>query len=237
MNANDEWSVDDYEKIVDTLIYFGDGLTLDFCVELAYKSNRERKSFYSEYRYAASKYDGKRVINIKRRVVAYLALTQKPFRIVIRRSMQDDLQAVMSRVDKWFTDSKIFSYKENKLVTIGEHSLSVPFPNGGGLRFEPVVVFKDGIYDKGVRMYLNDSENFVDISALKFKEFYNTVERLEYYTAAAAVLSSINIPREEAQKYRIELEATDGEYDTGAFKNNKFGGSRANSFFDRDIKE
>lgn len=233
-NVNE--GIGEYEKLTDTLIFFGEGVTLDFVVELAYKYQGQRRYYYSEYRYVSHRYDEDvGVVGIKRTPIYYLQLVQKnnPFFLRINRAMQSALQQIMEEADKWYSPkSKVFQYKEDKLTVVGEHLLRMPFPDGFGIGFAPVVLYNNKLFDKGCRLYLNDSNNFVDISVDKFKEFLNIIQKLEMYTAYLGVLNQVRLTRSEMKDHRFIDRSNDNDQ---AFSKNSKAQGRGN-FFDQQNK-
>jgi hypothetical protein len=105
----------------------------------------------------------------------------------------------------------------------------MPFPDGYGIGFAPVVIYYNRLYDKGCRLYLNDSKNFVDISVDKFKEFLNVIQRLEMYTACLGVLNQVRLTRAEMKEQRFVMKSDDEQ---GAFSNNSKANGRG-SFFEQ----
>ena len=205
-------------------------------MELAGRNlNGDRRFYYSEYRYVSHKYNNDvGVVSVRRHFNYYLQLVQKgnPFYLRINRAMQDALQGIMEQANKWYSpNSKVFQYKEGKLEVIGEHLVRMPFPDGYGIGFAPVVLFNNRLYDKGCRMYMNDHNNFVDMPVDKFKEFLNVVQRLEMYTAAINLLNSIPMTRDEMQKTR----SIDRSGQQEAFGKNSKTNGRGN-FFEQQRK-
>ena len=226
----------EYEKVVDTLMNFGDKCTLEFIVSLAYNFKDDRKYYYSEYEYDGSiKYPDyhENLVSIHRRIRGYLAINDKQsgIRTIILRSMLGELQKVMETVDKWLSPkSKVYVYEENKLMVVGHRQEVLPFPDGYGLLFEPIVVNEDGLYNMGVRIYLNDSSNWMDIGIEKFKEFLIIVQKIDYYQAALAVINSIPMEERDRLANRVHM-GEDQPMRQSLFKNN--GKKRGSGFFNK----
>ena len=230
-------SFDNYEKIIDTLMYLGDGVSLDFVVTLAWKNKKdERQMYYSEFEYSAvQKYNDPklRVKTIKRTIKSFLSFSIKKsgIRIQIPRSLRSAFEEILLKADKWYTTErpKVFSYDGKKMEILNNRQVKIPLPDGYGIMMEPIVLLSNGLYNMGCRLYLNDSSIFVDITVEQFKELLDIVTHIDYYTAAVAVLNSLPLDNDDREKLSVSMGDETTMKGKGLFRNN----TNSRNFFDR----
>lgn len=200
----------DYDRISDTLIYFDNGITFEFSVQLSKPDkDKKRRFFESEYEYP-SKYSGRdKDHSIKRAMSFYFAFNVKDnfmAGIVLRNQDVEVLKTLISQhVLPWFIGkSRIFKVVDGKLTIVGNID-PVFFTQSiyKYIRFDPTVIdYNDGTYKEGVRMELSNQSVWTYIDIDKLFGLLNLLKNTDMYSAAIGLtnymkmgphgLSSIN---------------------------------------------
>lgn len=241
-------SVDDllrYEKVEDTLIYFGNGISLQFIVNFAWKQNNngERRFYYSEYEYRASlKYPETEMgtlVSVKRDLShCYLCINNKNngVGIIIRKGTLPSLQNTLEKVSAWVGAdmNKVFKKDGNHLRIVAGNEMTFIVGAGMAIKFEPIPLTKNDEEIPGIRMYLNDTKVFIDLTPETINEFLVVISRIDFYAAASAAVSAFNLGQKERIETRKVMESKDTRK-VDMFKKNKRRGS--NGFFDKKDKE
>ena len=179
---------EDYDRVVDTLLYLSDNITLSFITVMSSKVNGVRRFFHSET-YATNN-------SIKRNVRFYFSLDDKTSfgeGIILRPG---DVQILIilleNRVFPWyFSVESIFKIIDNQLVIVGGFE-KVDFIQSEYryLSFVPIVYqFKDDQYKQGIRMYINHQDDYIDMDIDKFMTFYGILKNTDMYVAASNALT------------------------------------------------
>jgi len=239
----------DYDKISDTLMYFSEYITLQFCVSLSRKQSKTNKvlRFHSEYKYRNND-DGRDCYSIKRNFNAYFILNDSRDynnSFVIRTQDIVLLQMVMqNNIIPWFIGNKrIFGLDDKHNIIIkGKYSpVDFPISDYKYISFLPIVcVYEDGATKEGIRLVINDSGNFVDIDVNKFMEFYYYICNTDMYTAAVTLLNYVKMSPYGQNMMDIDnpsfgnnryYEDSYEEWDSHKYRGNSNGQKKENNFF------
>lgn len=232
----------DYDKITDDVYYMGNGIYLRLNVILARKrEDGSRKHFISNYKYQSKYIDQGKVITMRRSFDYFLTL----------ESIYDRTQNVMIRVQnmilfkskikeavKWFSDGKIFGLKKNKLIIAGKPNpiLLTSLAANKTIKLEPIIIdYEDSQEQKpGIRMTLNESSIFADMSIDNFYGLVYIVDTFNMYQSAQIIVSSLG-HMEEAKIMEFEddvnehdnevpnsIKAKDGRKPVGLKQNKSF---------------
>lgn len=174
---------EDYDRVVDTLLYLSDNITFSFITVMSSKVNGVRRFFHSET-YATNN-------SIKRNMRFYFSLDDKTSfgeGIVLRPGDVQILTMLLeNKVFPWyFSEESIFKIIDDRLAIIG-HFEKADFIQSEYkyLSFVPIVYqFKDDQYKQGIRMYINHQEDYIDMDIDRFMNFYGILKNTDMYAAA-----------------------------------------------------
>lgn len=227
----------DYDKISDTLMFFSKDITLNFCVGLTRKNQRnEIVHFHNEYEY---KSNGKQCYSIKRSINAYFTINDyRDYNngVMIRAQDIALLQMIMNAsIIPWVVGPKrIYAFDSNqKLIIKGKwNQVDFPLSEYKYLSFAPIVItYQDQTMKEGIRITINDKSNYVDIDINKFMEFYYYICNTDIYSAAIGLLNYV-----KSGPYGLNQTNMNKN---GGFKDDNFGewddakkSGKKNTFFD-----
>lgn len=189
----------DYDKITDTIMFFDQCTTFNFCVSLSRKNkNNNIVPFHSEYKYG-NEYLGKESYSIKRNIDCYFVINDikdynnsviiRPGDIIMLKMLINDL------IIPWFVGTKrLFHFDNNKrLILKGKYSRAeFPVSDYKYIAFTPIIIeYEDGTQKEGVRMELNAKDHYVDMNINKFFEFYYFVTETNMYNAATNMINYV----------------------------------------------
>lgn len=190
----------DYDKISDTLLYFSRTISLRFNVRLASK-NRDgrRKSYHAEYRYPTEQYSNVgEVISLKRDFKFYFSIEDADDLKNGVMITPQDVTILKLRIEHsilpWFIDRKRNIFGENpdngKLIITGQWEPQyMIFKDYKYLEFMPIVLeYENGKTDHGIRMCMNSTSSFTDMSLNTFLGFYYYIAHTDMYSVAANML-------------------------------------------------
>ena len=210
-------SYNDYEKVQDTLLFLGSTFVLKFNVSLATKDRHgNRKFYYSEYKYQSRYSDYGNVVSVKRQIKYYITIEEMANfqnNVMITTGDMPMLKNILTIAAKWLNDNSIFDLNPDKKLMIKQDvSTQMNLGQNSALMFEPVIIpMMDGTSAKGIRMYINDTKNFVDIEARNFMAFYEIIRTIDMYSAACAVLASLPMTHDDAEVNRADFESSAAE--------------------------
>lgn len=192
----------DYDKISDTIMYLSKTVTLNFCVSLTRRNTNTNKivPFHSEYIYN-SDYKNKKCYSIKRNFNAYFIINDYNDynnSVMIRPQDIVFLQMLLqNNVIPWFIGSKrIFSIdSDGKIIIKGKYSpAEFPVSEYKYISMLPIIItYEDGTLKEGIRMIINNKNNFIDMDINKFMEFYYYICNTDIYCAATNLLNYVKI--------------------------------------------
>ena len=191
----------DYDRISDILIYFDNGITLEFSVQLSKPDKfKNRRFFESEFEYG-SKYSGRmNDRSIKRAMTFNFALNVKDnfmAGIMLRNQDVEILKTLLSqKVIPWFIgENKIFKIVDSKLTIIG--NIDPVFYTQSiykYIRFDPTVIsYEDGTFKEGVRMELSSPDIWTYIDIDKLFGFLNLLKNTDMYGAAIGLCNYVKM--------------------------------------------
>lgn len=236
---------DDYEKLVDELMYL-DKYILKFNVILgSLDKDGNKRSFHNEFRYRSNKYQNKKALNtIKRNFNYYLSIesiTQdeignKDF-IMIRAQDMYYLRSQLNNAMKWFTSSEfkdLYVYKDNQLIIQGR-----PNPieiqglyQGKYILLSPIIMEYNGTFTEGIRFVLNNSNCF-DLSVDRYCALVYLLSSFDMYMAASLLLSYFGHPDFGKNLFTFGHQNDDININTDTVSNGRTGRNPSkNKFFD-----
>lgn len=239
-----------YEKIADDIYVLGQDIILRMNVTLGRKKrDGNRYSYHNEYMYSSNKYiDMNQLITVRRSYDFFMTLenmTSGNFHnsIMIRPQDMYNIQAKLDQCRRWFTNEEfknLYAYSDdNKLVIVDE---PVPITIKGlaadkRIVIEPTIITYEKAQLEGVRMYINDVNNYVDVNLDRFMGFIYLMNTIDMYGAAQSMVSYIGRP-EIGDNIMVfsggQDDFTNNEKTTG-IKNrraNNIKKTRSKSFFD-----
>lgn len=237
---------DDYDKIIDDIVYLGSKLYLRMTVVLSNKYDKDgqfcRESFHKEYRYA-SKYSKSKLVTIKRSSFEYyLSLDKTDTKASIWIRPQDIiiLRMKLSEVSSWFTDDT-FAIKNGSLIVYKRKPsiLIKKLMFDKYLQFDPVVIIWEntGEQVQGVRITLGDQNEFVDVSMNKFYALLYIIQSINMYESAQLLLNYIGRPENGTNLVDFEensmLRSYEQEEKDMIGVDNRTIGKQKRSFFDK----
>ena len=237
---------DDYDKIIDDIVYLGSKLYLRMTVVLSNKYDKDgqfyRESFHKEYRYA-SKYSKSKLVTIKRSSFEYyLSLDKTDTKASIWIRPQDIiiLRMKLSEVSSWFTDDT-FAIKNGSLIVYKRKQsiLIKKLMFDKYLQFDPVVIIWEntGEQVQGVRITLGDQNEFVDVSMNKFYALLYIIQSINMYESAQLLLNYIGRPENGTNLVDFEensmLRSYEQEEKDMIGVDNRTIGKQKRSFFDK----
>ena len=179
---------EDYDRVVDTLLYLSDNIVLSFVTVLSSKVNGVRRFLHSET-YATNN-------SIKRSMRFYFSLDDRTSfgdGIILKPGdVQVLIMLLESKVFPWyFSEETIYKIIDNRLNIVGVFE-KVDFIQSEYkyLSFVPIVYqFSDDSYKQGIRMYINKESEFVDMDIDKFMNLYSILKNTDMYNAASNALT------------------------------------------------
>ena len=227
----------DYDKITDTLLFFNNIITLDISTQLSRKDQKTSNvlSFHSEYTYPINNRNNH---SIKRYINCFFIINNKKDytnSVIIRPGELPLLQMIMENSFHWFMgNKKIFGFNDNnEMIIKGKYStLDFPLSDYKYIAFEPVIIqFQDSTFKEGIRMYINSSEIFVDMTIDKFMNFYYIVKNLDIYSYCANMLCYVKTPPYNQNMVYLDDNNESGKYSTSYDMDDIT--KRKKSFFDK----
>ena len=225
----------DFDKITDVLMFLSNDITLNICMTLNKKNNKDSnyQNFHSEFKYI-NKNTGATSYSIKRQIMPFFQITDlKDYKNSVMIRAQDIVMLKMlidNNIMPWYIGStRIYFFDENnKLQIKGKYQFQdINMSEYCFLAFAPIILrYDDGTEKEGVRMLLNSKERFVDMQIDTFLAFYYYITSTDLYAAGANMANYVKM-----NPYDIGLIDMDNGYenrfnqydDWNSMKNNKGG--------------
>lgn len=216
----------DYEKLVDDIYFLGNNTILRMNVILGKKLDDGRRYFYhSEFMYSTNKYiDTNRLITMRRSFEYYLTIEnikntsdREKESIMIRVQDMLHMRHMLDKAYKWFTSDQfrdLFAYSKSKLVILGKIDPIIisGLPAGKKITIEPTVVQYDSSYYEGVRIYLNNNNNYIDMTVDRFMGLIYLINTIDLYQSAQLLLNYHGRP--ELGEHVVTFNDTNGVDDS-----------------------
>lgn len=201
----------DYDRIVDILMYLSKDITLNFNVNLSKKSvNNERMFFHYETEYNSKYYGVDKGHTIKRNMVYFFTLDDKTNFLNSFIMRPQDVALILLGIDQnvlpWFMGkTRIYSIIEDKLVITGKFKSFDYIENENKyISLHPLVIsYEDGTFKEGVRIYINTQSVYVDIDLDKFMGFYYTLKNTDMYSVACSMVTYVKTAPYEVNTFRL----------------------------------
>lgn len=238
-----------YDKLVDDILIFANNAVLRMNVILSNKGDdKTRYHYHSEFMYDSNKYiDTDKLITLRRSMKYYLSIenlkapmgSEKEF-IMIGVKDIINVRFKLDQVSKWFTSSEfsgLYAYSDSKLVLLGrvEPIVISGLPMNKKIVLEPTVLVYDNASYEGVRMYLNNQNNYIDIHVDSFMGLLYIINSINMYESAQLLLNYLGRPElgtnlvtfNDNNNYIEQNEKVEVK------QNRKIPGSRKKSYFDK----
>ena len=149
--------------------------------------------------------------------------------VMITRADMPVLRNVVTEATSWLTNSNIFGLdKDGKATILTDVSSQCNIGSNSAVKFEPMLLLDQyNVLQPGIRMYINDERNYINIESRDFYSFYELLRTIDFYTAGCAVIAGLPITHEDAAINRSDLEI-EAEHQFDLNKNTKKPG-----FFDK----
>ena len=202
-NLKQAYTLLNYSKISDDLYWIGHGFVLRMNVVLGKKNSYSgyKDSFHKEYKYNTAKYVDIDTEAVIRRSYSYFLTLEKSGEfnnsIMIRPNDMPPLLNAIEIASRWLSSDIFIKDEEDKLIVKGrpEPLLLDGFALNGYLMFEPIVIEYEDLNRKpGIRLTINDMDNFVDISLDNFYGFTYTMRSVNMVQMAQSMLAYIGRP-------------------------------------------
>ena len=192
----------DYDRITDILMYLSDKITLNFNTILSRADKAGSRNFFHYEVEYGSKYIGvDKNHSIKRNMNFFFTIDNKNYfanSIILRPQDVAILNMLLhQRLIPWFFGKeRIFSIIDNKLVITGTYQpLTYAQNEYKFIRFEPIVLEFDGnTFKEGVRVTVNSSTEYADLTIDKFMGFYYILRNTDMYSAACNQVCYVKTP-------------------------------------------
>lgn len=199
----------DYNKISDSLMWFDSTHVLKFCVVLQKKDKKgDIVPFHKEFSFM-NKSNNTEQLTIVRDYSFYYIIediknkgnfTANNTSILLHANDVELLRILLERnLYPWFlppTRDKIFGKDNmNRLIVKGNQKVQFPVTNRSYLEFRPTIIEYENTDEQkeGVRLIMNDIDNFIDISIDKFMEFGNYIIHTDMINAAMNMLTYVKL--------------------------------------------
>lgn len=193
----------DYDKISDTLMWLSRDYMLKFCVSLKYKNSRgDLVPFHSEYKSYSETADREYLsISLYQSVYFVINCNSNYNNSVLLRP--NDVVVLTMLYNKtilsWYVGPhKVFGYDENhQLILTGKYptDLQVPMSDNKYLGFLPITdTYENGDGKEGLRIFINSSENYIDLSIDRMFEFFYYICNTNMVEAAIGLMNYVKIP-------------------------------------------
>lgn len=190
----------DYDKVSDTVMWLSPTCALKFCVRLKYRNkNGDYISFHSEYKTYSTTTE-RELLSVSLNQSAYFSIECKGDKrdyIIIRPNDISVLKMLYEKtILNWFIgDNKVFSIVDNNITITGKYTpVEVAINEQSYLKFSPIrISFDNGDMKEGLRIVINNSENFVDLTIDKMFEFFYYICNTDILNAAFNLLNYIKM--------------------------------------------
>ena len=196
----------EYEKITDSIMWFGNKTSLKFNVNLGKKDKDGNKvPFFAEYRYKSNKYKNLRnLITMKRDIRSYLTIEypdNSPNNGRLYNSVYIDASGILglrdqvNKFDKVLTSAYV--ERNGELILVREkrnYVKSIPYKNNTIEFMNDIYVSTDKMDNKyneiGIRIVLNGEYAFI-VPIQVWKTFVYYINTCDFYGWALGCLNSI----------------------------------------------
>lgn len=188
-------------------------------------------------------------ISIKRDFTYYLSLEIiKDPNFFVKIEMYNIIlfrQKLNEAFSNWYSSDNIWMMtKEGPKVNIGKVSPIeiVGFnPENKTIRFDPIVINRNGLADRGMRISVNSSPNYIDLDMDRLMGFIYQINGFDMYNAAINQINSLTIyqhPHFVQELVQMSGSDSDKDYIEMKEKENEsikaVNGRRPKSFFDKN---
>lgn len=237
-----------YNRLSDDVYLIGNNAILKMNVSLYTSSKDNRYNYHHEYMYKDPK-TGEMLISLKRSFDYYLSIENiRAPKEFIRIGMPDIMMLIsgLKKAVRWFSDKEyegLFAYDKDNTIVLGKRIPPIeiyPLPMQKYIVLEPIIItMNNNEQQTGVRMYLNSTSNFVDVSVYRFMGFVQVLSSFNLYIAAQNLLNYLGRPEYGANLVNLEnINKTDVEDGTIVAKTNTTVKKNVNrSVFDPNIDQ
>ena len=188
----------EYDKITDAIMWLAGGLNIKFSVMLGYKDkNGNPAPFHTEFITRGKEYDKLTIRRDYKWQILIENIRSKDY-VILNPNDVAVLQMVMNDVMiPWFNGNKrIFGEDNYGNLVVKKKNQRVNFPlnNGMYISFTPLVItFDDDTKQEGVRLEMNNPEQWFDITVDKLFEFIYFINNTDMVGLAASMVNYVKI--------------------------------------------
>lgn len=194
---------EDYESVIDTIYSAGNVSLKLHCRLMTSNKNNNRQSIYKEFTYCSSKYNQpEQVTNIYRTISCYLSIGNiRSIDGVVKETipiLMQDIYYVRAQFDIIYKIllSAFQTNSNGKLELAKVYDPVILSLSGKKIEFIPVVINNENhnYQDRGVRIILDNYDNYSDISIDQFMAFKYNIDCINMYQSALSILSYMGKP-------------------------------------------
>ena len=238
---------DQYNKISDDILYIGECMVMRFNVALTRKDKYgERQTYHKEFEYGP-KYDRRN--SIRRSYDFYISIenfkpSEQGYRDTVRITMADmyHLRSTLTMIFRWYFDkayANMYMQKGADLVLMNRPDrIELPVSSfDKKITFEAsIYIDKLGIKHPGLRIYLNNENNFTDMPVDTFLAMKYFIDNLNMYESAQSMINYMGRPEFGTNSFALPDEEDvimQQEKDIDYKEGRQIPGTKGKSFFDR----
>lgn len=219
------------DKISDDVYAIGPNVVLKFNVSLSKVSNGKRYHYHKEYEYPTKGIQGQpTLVTIKRSFDYYLSIEnaqkdQDGNKVFIRLGPSEYpiFMKALSEAVAWFTDSKyakLFANDNGRIVLVAPipNFVMRNLPMGKYIELTPVIIDKgmaNADKEPGVRLYLNDPSNYIDINLDRLMGLHYIVSKFDMYQCALELINYLQRPEFGTNRFSMDTGRTISGTDKG----------------------
>lgn len=189
-----------YNKITDAMMYFDDRYKLDFYVQLLKKGkNGSTVPFHSETMFY-NRYLDQDVVSIKRSFSYGIILndvTSFENSVIIRPKDIPIIQYhINNRILPWYMGvDRVFDLDgDGRLYMIRNDQVEIPLSETSMLVFAPMIIdYQDDTSKEGCRLYINNFDNYINMSLDKLMEMVYYICNTDFYNVALTMLNYVKM--------------------------------------------
>ena len=201
---------ENYNSMSDTLFTVGN-LAIKFYVKFNYNvPNKGKRSYYSECTYMDK--NGDIGMSIQRRIFPHLSIenrmlfegmTNKEY-IIINIGDMFYVNSRLSAMAQILLDPNTFKYNSNnRLELVKAHEEIGIQLYGKRLEMIPIVINRENGQVQGVRVTLQEANNYTDITIDEFMGIYQIFKTIDVYGYAASMLAFMGRPEFGTNNYNM----------------------------------
>lgn len=204
-----ESNYNDFEKIIDTILQLDTKCYLKMNTKLGRKDSSDYRIPYVSgfvvntqgYAYNTNR------ISVKRNFDSYLSIEMsddQSFFVQMRANVMIlVLQKLELALQEWIARNYVWSIVDNipKVIISKVNPIEIfgLQPNNKTIRLDPIVINKNGVFDKGIRLTVSTSNSYADIDLDRFMSLVYIFRTFNLYQASLGQINSLAIYQNHPQ--------------------------------------